>query len=187
MKMLVFGQGFCTITACLPTQASINTQYVLKYSSQTNNVGYPSQPQTGVNTGHICLSSLNICTVHTVQQIHVWPLVVREWTAKWKQFACISCSQVNSRLTWKCRIMVHINPNVSFGFPSVMSSFLMFTSFTWGHEEWTNIIIQCSTTSFHEDMKHMTEYIMTFLFIYFRSMHVYTQRHIQNHMQFKCK
>lgn len=60
MKMLVFGQGFCT-TACLPSQASINTQYVLKYSSQTNNVGYPSQPQTGVNTGHTCLISLNIC------------------------------------------------------------------------------------------------------------------------------
>ena len=35
-------------------------------------------------------------------------------------------------LTWKCSIMVHINPRVSLGFPSVMSSFRMFTSLTWG-------------------------------------------------------
>lgn len=33
--------------------------------------------------------------------------------------------------TWKWRMMVHINPRVSFGFPSAMSSFLMFTSLTW--------------------------------------------------------
>ncbi len=32
--------------------------------------------------------------------------------------------------TWKWRMMVHISPRVSFGFPSAMSSFLMFTSFT---------------------------------------------------------
>jgi len=35
-----------------------------------------------------------------------------------------------TRLTWKCKIMVHINPNINLGFPSVMSSFLMLTSFT---------------------------------------------------------
>lgn len=35
-----------------------------------------------------------------------------------------------TRLTWKCKIMVHINPKVNLGFPSVMSSFRIFTSFT---------------------------------------------------------
>lgn len=38
--------------------------------------------------------------------------------------------QVGSRTTWKCRMMVQIRPRVSFGLPSAMSSFLMFTSFT---------------------------------------------------------
>lgn len=32
--------------------------------------------------------------------------------------------------TWKCRIIVHINPRISLGFPSAMSSFLMLTSLT---------------------------------------------------------
>ena len=33
--------------------------------------------------------------------------------------------------TWKCRIIVQINPNVSFGLPSVMSSGRMFTVLIW--------------------------------------------------------
>lgn len=33
--------------------------------------------------------------------------------------------------TWKCRMIVQIRPRVSLGLPSAMSSFLMFTSFTW--------------------------------------------------------
>lgn len=33
--------------------------------------------------------------------------------------------------TWKWRMMVHINPRVSLGFPSAMSSFLMLTNLTW--------------------------------------------------------
>ena len=36
-------------------------------------------------------------------------------------------------LTWKWRMMVHIKPRVSFGFPSTMSSQRMFTSLIWGH------------------------------------------------------
>ena len=34
--------------------------------------------------------------------------------------------------TWKWRMMVQIRPSVSLGFPSAMSSFLMFTSLTYG-------------------------------------------------------
>lgn len=41
--------------------------------------------------------------------------------------------------TWKWRMMVHINPRVSLGFPSAMSSFLMLTSLTW-KQQWYKLV-----------------------------------------------
>lgn len=40
----------------------------------------------------------------------------------------VPLGHLNSRLTWKCRMMVQISPSVSFGLPSTMSSARMFTS-----------------------------------------------------------
>lgn len=40
-------------------------------------------------------------------------------------------------ITWKCDIMYHIRPKVNFGFPSTMSSLLIFTGRTWNM---TNIL-----------------------------------------------
>lgn len=48
--------------------------------------------------------------------------------------------------TWKWRMMVHIRPRVSFGFPSAISSFLMLTSFTWKKNMFIYLFIRLPPT-----------------------------------------
>lgn len=43
---------------------------------------------------------------------------------------CTTSNTAIKTLTWKCKMIVQINPRVSLGFPSVMSSFRIFTSLT---------------------------------------------------------
>lgn len=47
-----------------------------------------------------------------------------------KYFAGFPVASQQWILTWKCKMIVQISPSVSFGFPSVMSSGRMLTSFT---------------------------------------------------------
>ena len=55
------------------------------------------------------------------------------WVQHRKQSQKLQSSMWGAQ-TWKWRMMVQMRPNVSLGFPSVMSSFLMFTSLTWKQE-----------------------------------------------------
>lgn len=69
-----------------------------------------------------------------------------------------------SHITWKWRMMVHISPRVSLGFPSAISSFLMLTSLTWkGHGYWV-VSLFALWTAFWIDRKRRIAHLKVSLF-----------------------
>lgn len=82
----------------------------------------------------------------------VWAFIHRQPTSRLKSINYILEFDLVGRqakskpsLTWKCKMIVQINPKVSLGFPSTMSSDRILTSFTFlQRKKWRAVSMLCS-------------------------------------------